>query len=27
VYWGSGYNRRLGGNGNNRLYAFSLDGN
>jgi polyvinyl alcohol dehydrogenase (cytochrome) len=26
VYWGSGYNRRLGGNGNNRLYAFSIDG-
>jgi polyvinyl alcohol dehydrogenase (cytochrome) len=26
VYWGSGYNRRLGGNGNNKLFAFSLDG-
>jgi polyvinyl alcohol dehydrogenase (cytochrome) len=26
VYWGSGYDRRLGGNGNNRLFAFSLDG-
>ena len=26
VYWGSGYDRRLGGNGNNRLYAFSIDG-
>jgi polyvinyl alcohol dehydrogenase (cytochrome) len=26
VYWGSGYDRRLGGNGNNKLYAFSLDG-
>jgi polyvinyl alcohol dehydrogenase (cytochrome) len=27
VYWGSGYNRRLGGNGNNKLFAFSIDGN
>jgi polyvinyl alcohol dehydrogenase (cytochrome) len=26
VYWGSGYNRRLGGNGNNKLFAFSVDG-
>ncbi len=26
VYWGSGYNRRLGGNGNNKLFAFSIDG-
>jgi hypothetical protein len=26
VSWGSGSNRWLGGNGNNRLYAFSLDG-
>jgi polyvinyl alcohol dehydrogenase (cytochrome) len=26
VYWGSGYDRRLGGNGNNKLFAFSLDG-
>ena len=24
VYWGSGYDRRLGGNGNNKLFAFSL---
>jgi polyvinyl alcohol dehydrogenase (cytochrome) len=26
VYWGSGYDRRLGGNGNNKLFAFSIDG-
>jgi polyvinyl alcohol dehydrogenase (cytochrome) len=26
VYWGSGYDRRLGGNGNNKLFAFSVDG-
>jgi polyvinyl alcohol dehydrogenase (cytochrome) len=26
VYWGSGYNRRLGGNGNNKLFAFTIDG-
>jgi polyvinyl alcohol dehydrogenase (cytochrome) len=26
VYRGSGYDRGLGGNGNNKLYAFSLDG-
>ena len=26
VYWGSGYDRRLGGNGNNKLFAFSIEG-
>jgi polyvinyl alcohol dehydrogenase (cytochrome) len=26
VYWGSGYSRSAFGNGNNKLYAFSLDG-
>ena len=26
VYWGSGYDRRLVGNGNNKLFAFSIDG-
>src|SRR5205807_2494916 len=26
VFWSSGSNRWLGGHGNNRLYAFSLDG-
>jgi polyvinyl alcohol dehydrogenase (cytochrome) len=26
VYWGSGYARAAEGNGNNRFYAFSLDG-
>jgi polyvinyl alcohol dehydrogenase (cytochrome) len=26
VYWGSGYDRRLGGNGNNKLFAFTIDG-
>jgi polyvinyl alcohol dehydrogenase (cytochrome) len=27
VFWGSGYSRAAEGNGNNKLYAFSLDGN
>jgi len=27
VYWGSGYARSAEGNGNTKLYAFSLDGN
>jgi hypothetical protein len=26
VYWGSGYSRSAFGNGNNKLYAFSVDG-
>jgi polyvinyl alcohol dehydrogenase (cytochrome) len=26
VYWGSGYSRSAEGNGNNRLFAFSIDG-
>jgi polyvinyl alcohol dehydrogenase (cytochrome) len=26
VYWGSGYARSAEGNGNNKFYAFSLDG-
>jgi polyvinyl alcohol dehydrogenase (cytochrome) len=26
VYWGAGYNRLGLGNGNNKFYAFSLDG-
>jgi polyvinyl alcohol dehydrogenase (cytochrome) len=26
VYWGAGYNRLGLGSGNNRFYAFSLDG-
>jgi hypothetical protein len=26
VFWGSGYARAAEGNGNNKLYAFSLDG-
>jgi polyvinyl alcohol dehydrogenase (cytochrome) len=27
VFWGSGYSKSAEGNGNNKLYAFSLDGN
>jgi polyvinyl alcohol dehydrogenase (cytochrome) len=26
VYWGSGYARSAEGNGNNQLFAFSIDG-